>query len=509
MSMDPGDFRLGAAGVSVSNGTHNDYLPDTTGFTGIDPTDPYSGPHGRPRSGGGPGSAWPDERVAQASGEQAERELVAAVRREVADRLTSRTDDAQDGFEDGTGIGRTGLTGGREAGWALIGEVLDRRAREAMRTGGVVLSPDAEERIARTVFDALFGLGGFSPLLADESIENIDANGCDVVWVRYADGTRAQVGPVADSDAELVDLIRILAARSGAEERRFDRGVPSLSVPLPDGSRLFAVMAVSRRPSVSIRRHRYPRTTLEELRRLGTVDAGLADFFTAAVLARKNILVAGGTNTGKTTLLRGLASAIPAEERLVTIEDAFELGLDRDGVHPNVVAMQAREPNIEGAGEVTQSDLVRWALRMSPDRVIVGEIRGAEVIPMANAMSQGNDGSMATIHASDSRGVFTRLASYAVQAPERLPLEATNLLIANAVDFIVHLSWSDGVRVVSSIREVIDADGPMVVSNEIFRPDPTLRAVPGAALRPQTLDDLVDAGYDHILLHRAEGWWER
>lgn len=454
-------------------------------------------------------------------GSQRERELVARVRQQVAERLAVQGRQAPmsgpgdpGGAVNGTLHGLNDLGGGidgrdgREAGWALIGEVLDERAREAMHTGGTVLEPELETRVARRVFDALFGLGGFSPLLADESIENIDANGCDVVWVRHADGSRARVGPVADSDAELVDLIRILAARSGAEERRFDRGVPALSVPLPDGSRLFAVMAVSRRPSVSIRRHRYPTTTLDQLRQLGMLDAGLQHFFTAAVLARKNILVAGGTNLGKTTLLRGLASAIPPYERLVTIEDAYELGLDRDhAAHPNVVPLQAREPNIEGQGEVTQSDLVRWALRMSPDRVIVGEIRGPEVIPMANAMSQGNDGSMATIHASDSRGVFARLAGYAIQGPERLPLEATNILIANAVDFIVHLAWFDGVRVVSSVREVVDADGPMVVSNEVFRPDATGRAVPGVALRPGTLDDLVDAGYDHTVLRRSEGWW--
>jgi Flp pilus assembly CpaF family ATPase len=433
-----------------------------------------------------------------------ERDLAARVRREVADRLTEQ---ARAG-EDGVGADWAGQ-GGQDAGWTLIGQVLDEHAQTAMRTGQMVLDPDVEARVARTVFDALFGMGGFSPLLADPAIENIFVNGADQVHVRYADGSSAQAGPVADSDEELIDLIRTLAARAGSEERRFDRGVPRVSVTLPDGSRLFAVTAVTPRPSVTIRRHRYPTTTLEELRRLGTVDAGLRDFLTALVLAKKNILIAGGTNLGKTTLLRGLASAIPAYERLVTIEDAYELGLHHDTrAHPNVVPFQAREPNIEGQGEVTQSDLVVWALRMSPDRVIVGEIRGPEVIPMCNAMSQGNDGSMATIHASTSKGVFDRLASYAVQAPEKLDREATNLLVANAVDVIVQLAWSDGRRVVSSIREVIDADGRMIVSNEVFRPDHTGRAVPGVALRQETLEDLVDVGFDYTLMHRSEGWWD-
>jgi pilus assembly protein CpaF len=441
--------------------------------------------------------------AADAAGRNAadvERDLIRVVHAEVARRLAEQA--GRDGAP-----GSTGSSGSwspqdrpqdrREAGWLLIGEVLEAHARAALRSGTAVPDTEAETRVARAVHDSLFGLGGFTPLLEDPGIENIDANGCDVVWVRRADGTRERVGPVASSDDDLVDLIRTLAARTGTEERRFDRGVPRLSAQLPDGSRLFAVMAVSRRPSVSIRRHRFPRTTLRELTRLGMIDRELRSFLTALVLARKNVLVAGGTNLGKTTLLRALASVIPAEERLVTIEDAYELGLDHDRTaHPNVVALQAREPNVEGAGEVTQSELVRWALRMSPDRVIVGEIRGCEVIPMCNAMSQGNDGSMTTLHASGSRGVFTKLAAYAVQAPERLPLEATNLLVASAVHVVVHLAWAGGRRVVSSVREVVDADGAHVVSNEVFRPGPDGRAVRGVPLRAETADALAAVGYE-------------
>jgi Flp pilus assembly CpaF family ATPase len=191
----------------------------------------------------------------------------------------------------------------------------------------------------------------------------------------------------------------------------------------------------------------------------------------------------------------------------VTIEDTFELGLDTDAAaHPNVVAMQAREPNIEGHGGIDQAELVRWGLRMSPDRVIVGEIRGAEVIPMCNAMSQGNDGSLSTVHASSSRGVFTKFAAYAAQAPERLSLEATNLMVASAVHFVVHLGWdSGGRRVVDSVREVLDADGAQVVSNEVYRPGPDGRAVPASPLRTETLDELVAAGLD--VRAGAGSWW--
>ena len=242
---------------------------------------------------------------------------------------------------------------------------------------------------------------------------------------------------MAASDEELTDLIRAIAARGGIEERRFDRSSPRVSVPLPGGGRLFAVQAVTGRPCVAIRRDRLSRAGLRELVRNGTVDEPLAAFLAALVRARKNLLISGGTAVGKTTMLRALASAIPPEERLITIEDSLELCLDWDtDAHPDVVAMQSREPNTEDQGEITLAELVRWALRMTPDRVLVGEVRGAEVIPMLNAMSQGNDGSMTTIHASSSRGAMLKLAAYAAQSPEHLTLEDTGLLIAGAIHFV-------------------------------------------------------------------------
>jgi pilus assembly protein CpaF len=158
---------------------------------------------------------------------------------------------------------------------------------------------------------------------------------------------------------------------------------------------------------------------------------------------------------------------------------------------------------------VSLAELVRWALRMSPDRVIVGEARGEEVLALLNAMSQGTDGSMATLHASSSKGAFSKLATYAVQAPERLPLEATNLLVANAVAFVIHLAQDGERRYVDSVREVLDAEGPMVVSNEVFRPGLDGRAVPGVPLRNDTLDELAAVGFDPGLLERPQGWWER
>ncbi|MGO4747487.1 CpaF family protein [Streptomyces sp. 2MCAF27] len=431
-----------------------------------------------------------------------ERELAAVVRERVVARLA-----AYAGEREAAGLPPEADAQRRATTQRLVEEELAARARAALAQGSLAFDRAAEERIAQTVTDALFGTGTLERLLADQSVENICVNGCDTVWIRRADSTWRPGPAVAASDAELVEMVRTLAASVEGEERRFDRGVPRLNVQLPDGSRLFAVMAVTGRVSLSVRRHRFPAASMEDLVRLGVCDEPMAAFLSALVRARKNIIIGGGTNVGKTTVLRAFASQIPPVERLITIEDTFELGLDTNAVaHPNVVAMQAREPNIEGQGAIDQAELVRWGLRMSPDRVIVGEIRGSEVIPMCNAMSQGNDGSLSTIHASTSRGVFTKLAAYAAQAPERLSLEATNLLVASAVHFVVHLGWdAEGRRAIGSVREVVDADGPQLVSNEIYRPGPEGRAVPATPLRTETLHDLIAAGLDA----EAAGlhWW--
>lgn len=430
------------------------------------------------------------------------------LRAALADQLPVRVDTEQHHMRAPVAADRR-----REIAREIIEESVGAHVEAELMANRPLPSGEVEQQVAGEVLDEIFGLAGLQPLLDDPRVENINVNGHDRVFVRYADGTRTQLPAVAASDADLVDLVRTLAARTGAEERRFDRGSPAVNLQLADGSRLFAVMALTAggRPSISIRRHRYLTITLPEVRDLGMVDRGLEAFLRAAVRARKNMLITGGTAIGKTTLLRALASEIDPGERLVTIEDAFELGLDRDPVlHPDVVALQAREANIEGEGAVSQAELVRWALRMSPDRVIVGEIRGPEVVPMSNAMSQGNDGSMATLHASTSRVAFTRLAAYAAQGPERLPIEATTLLVASAVHLVVHIAEStDHTRVVSSVREVVDADDRQVVSNEIYRPGLHLRAVPGAPLRADTLEQLVAAGFDPGLLQSPDGWWRQ
>jgi pilus assembly protein CpaF len=434
-----------------------------------------------------------------------ENDLVTGLRSEVLAALSERERSLE-------GEGRRTLSVNDEQalGRQLISEALERRARHALTDGTAVMSNEEEDELARAAFDALFRLNRLQRLLDDPDIENINANGFDVVWVRYADGRRERVGPIAESNEELIEMLRTSAARMGIGERRFDLGSPSLSLPMPDGSRLFALMALAAQPCLSIRRHRYLRVTPDDLMAKGTLDVGLREFLRAAMLAKKSCIICGGIGAGKTTLLRAMAADIPPEERLITIEDSLELGLERfPELHPDVVALEAREPNLEGEGGVNLAELVRWALRMSPDRVIVGEARGDEVLALLNAMSQGTDGSMATLHASSSKGAFSKLATYAVQAPERLPLEATNLLVANAVHFVIHLVQDGERRFVSSVREVVDAEGPMVVSNEVFRPSSDGRAVPGAPLRADTLDQLSAVGFDPGLLDRPQGWWEQ
>jgi pilus assembly protein CpaF len=390
----------------------------------------------------------------------------------------------------------------------LINDALERHARQRLASGAEVLDEDTEAAVAQAAFDLLFALGRFQPLLDDERLDNIEINGCDQVWLEYEDGTRVPGPPVAGSDDELIEMMREIGRRHGLSERQFDPTHPMLNLQLPDGSRLFAIAWVCARPAVAIRRHRLLKLTLDDLVGRGTIDLALRGFLGAAVRARLQILVCGATGAGKTTMLRALASEIPPDERLVTIETELELGLDRfPELHRNVVALEAREANVEGVGEVTAADLVRASLRMNPDRVIVGEVRGAEAIPMLNAMSQGNEGSMCTIHADSSEGAFARLAGYAVQAPERLPLEATNLIAASAIDLVVFMVRRGPRRFVASVREVVGARGIDVVTNEVFRPGPDGRAVPGIPPRSQTLEALVAHGFDPAVLARPGGWW--
>jgi Flp pilus assembly CpaF family ATPase len=421
--------------------------------------------------------------------------VVRRLREEVADVLArQRRQDAVDGIAQMTAEDE------RQFARAVIGRVLEGWARQELAAGRVPPDSQEEQELADGIHAALFGVGRLQPLLDDPQVENIDINGCDRVFVGYADGREVMMPPVAETDEELIELVQILGAYSGLASRPFDTANPQLDLRLPDGSRLSAVMGVCARPSLSIRRARLSKVSLDALVENESMTPELAGFLSAAVGARKNLMIAGATNAGKTTLLRALANEIPPYERLITVERALELGLGEfEDLHPNVVAFEERLPNSEGQGFISMAELVRRSLRMNPSRVIVGEVLGDEIVTMLNAMSQGNDGSLSTIHANSSIEVFNRISTYAIQSQERLPADATAMLIAGAIDFVVFVERRNEYghggrlrRVISSVREVNGVDG-RVLSSEVFAAGPDHRAVPAAPI--SCLDELVAAGY--------------
>ncbi len=429
--------------------------------------------------------------------------LVRRLREQVADLLAQqRREDAVSGTIPMTAEDE------RQYARAVIGRVLDIHARAELSAGRTPPDPQNEAELADGIHAALFGVGRLQPLLDDPRVENIDINGCDQVFVGYADGSEDVLPAIAESDDELIELVQLLGAYSGLTSRSFDSANPQLDLRLPDGSRLSAVMGVTQRPAVSIRRSRLSRVTLDDLVTNGSLLPDLAAFLSAAVSARKNVMIAGATNAGKTTLLRALAHEIPPAERLITVERALELGLGEfPDLHPNVVAMEERLPNSEGAGAIGMGELVRRSLRMNPSRVIVGEVLGDEIVTMLNAMSQGNDGSLSTIHANSSLEVFNRISTYAIQSAERLPPEATMMLIAGAIDFVIFVErrneFAQGGRlrrIVSSVREVNGVDG-RVLSSEVFAAGPDGRAQAAAPLA--CMEDLMQAGYRPVI---HAGW---
>jgi Flp pilus assembly CpaF family ATPase len=430
-------------------------------------------------------------------------EMVARLHRAVGEELARRAGEAEAG-----GGRRLSPEDERALSRMLIAEQLRVLAREAVAGGSAPLAEHVEAHLAGAVFDRLHGLAGIQPLIDDPDVRDIHISGADGVWLSYRDGTKRRGPTVAASDEELIELVATAARRVGRSERRWDAAHPELNLQLPNGDRLHALMAVTGRPTVTIRRHDFSLHRLEQLWEFGVVDDHLLAFLTAAVRAKLNLIVAGGTGTGKTTLLRCLINEIPDDERIITIEDSLEIGLEHfAALHPDFETIEAREANTEGVGEFSLADGVRAALRMDPDRVIVGEVRGAEVLPMLLAMSQGNDGSMCSIHADSSKGVFGRLAMYAAMTRERLDPDVTNLLVANAVDVIVHLGWIDGRRRVTSVREVTGAvETGQVASNELWAPAGDGRARGGGAASARLASALEPHGFDRSML-LATGRW--
>lgn len=320
-----------------------------------------------------------------------------------------------------------------------------------------------ESVIARVMAD-LFGLGGIDILLEDQSIENIFVNGFDDVHVARRNGERETLeAQVADNNEELISYIQRAASKFGHTERSFDEANPRLDLQLPGGQRLHAIQVVTPNPTVTIRCPIQEKITLTGLVERKMMDQSIAVFLLSAVLAKCNIIVAGGTGTGKTTMLRALLYEVPIDERLLVIEDTAELQIAHwQAPEYNIVEMETRDANAGGTGAFTMLDLTRECLRMSPDRVVLGEVRGAEALYMLKAMSQGNDGSMCSIHAESAEGTADRVRTYCAEGSSLLPLGVIDALYRNAVHLVVHISMipdderpGKKRRIVSHIVEVV------------------------------------------------------
>jgi pilus assembly protein CpaF len=400
----------------------------------------------------------------------------------------------------------------------LIREAVRVWAERQARAGGLVPSPADRDALAQAVYDQRYGLGPLSGYLRDPQVENVDVNGCDQVWVTYSTGERVAGPPVAATDAALITMIRNWAVRGGQTARDFSAAAPLVSVALADGTRMTATMSVTPRPCVSLRRHGQRDVTLARLIQLGTLDTTVASFLAAAVRSRCNIIVTGAVNAGKTTMLRALASEIPPGERVATLEGEYELFLHGREQHPDVIAFEAREANSEGAGEISLHDLIAHALRHNPQRILVGEVRRSEIMPMLEAMNSGQEGSMCTLHANSPGEVFDRILILGLRGGLALGERAIHILVGMAIDLVVHVrKRHDGnrtVRYVSEILEVMppgDTERPAV--NRLFLPEgPAGRAVAVHTPSPALLGRLVPAGFDpglldqHRAMARAGGW---
>ncbi len=380
-------------------------------------------------------------------------------------------------------------------------ETMRRRVRgiigEIIRKEEMALSSAEESSFADAVMDEMTGLGPIEPLLKDDSIADILINGCNQVYIER--NGKLQLAPVRFADND--HLLRIVQRIVAAVGRRVDESQPLVDARLLAGSRVnAAVLPIAiDGPLVSIRKFSKSPLTMDKLVDFGAIPRPVADFILGAVKCRASTVISGGTGSGKTTLLNALSAAINADERLITIEDAAELQLQQ----PHVARMETRPPNIEGKGEIRQRELVKNALRMRPDRVILGEVRSEEAFDMLQAMNTGHEGSMATIHANNPRDALTRLEQMVMMGGMKISEEAIRGQIASAVNFIVQATrLSDGSRKVVSISEITGMEGSVVQLQEIFKFERTGTAENGkvqghfaaTGLRPKFLDEMERRG---------------
>jgi pilus assembly protein CpaF len=372
-----------------------------------------------------------------------------------------------------------------------------RAAEELIRHGSDLLNRTERERLVNEVIDETFGLGPLEPLMRDPAVSDILVNGPKIVYVERKG--RLESVPIAFNDnRHLVQIIQRIVGRIG---RRVDETCPMVDARLPDGSRVNAIIPPLALDGalLSIRRFGTRPLLIDDLIAFKAISQEMITFLSACVKARVNVIISGGTGSGKTTLLNALSAFIPAEERVATIEDAAELRLQQR----HVVRMETRPANIEGQGEVTTRELVRNALRMRPDRIIVGECRGAEALDMLQAMNTGHDGSMTTIHANDTRDALSRLEMMIGMAGFDLPIWIIRRQIASAVNLVIQVArLPGGARKVIKISEITGMEGEIMSMQDVFGFKQTGvdddRSAQGyffaTGLRPQCLERLEISG---------------
>ena len=332
------------------------------------------------------------------------------------------------------------------------------------KLGKVSLSPQERSRVVRLVFSSIRGLGILDEILADDSITEVMINGPDHIFVEHA-GRLYRLNKKFDNERQLEDIIQKIVGKAGKEVNQAN---PIVDTRLPDGSRVNVVLPpVSLSgPIVTIRKFSKTPMTVEMLLKYGSLTREAAAFLEKLVRAKYNIFISGGTGSGKTTFLNALSNFIPRDERIITIEDSAELQIKNI---ENLVSLETRNANTSGRGEISIRDLIRSALRMRPERIVVGEVRGAEALDMLQAMNTGHDGSLSTGHANSTRDMLSRLETMVLQGNDGLPLPAIRQQIASALDIIIHLSrLRDKSRRTMEITEVLGYENGEIQLNPLF-----------------------------------------
>jgi pilus assembly protein CpaF len=365
---------------------------------------------------------------------------------------------------------------------------------KAYENSKVIINENIKKELFTRIEDEVLGLGPLQPLLDDPEVTEIMVNGAKNIFVEKK-GIITRSNVVFDNDSQVLKIIDQIISPLG---RRIDADSPTVDARLSDGSRVNAIIppVAIDGPSITIRKFSKNKLSVHDLINYGSLTPEMSEFIKACVVTKLNIIVSGGTGSGKTTLLNVLSGFIPGNERIITIEDAAELRMQQE----HVVRCETKPPNSEGKNSVTIRDLVRNALRMRPDRIIVGEVRGGEALDMLQAMNTGHDGSITTLHANSARDTISRLETLCLMSGMELPLKVVRQQIASAIDLIIVQSrMKDGSRKIASITEVAGMEGETVTMSDIFKFEET-----GTDTEGKVIGNLKPTGIRPLFMHRLQ-----